>query len=184
MKYKTVFDLIATEFKKAGIDYVLIGGFAVNAHHFSRFTEDVDFMIAEEDASKVAPVLKNLDFELFHEHKNFMRWKASSEYSKILVDLVFTDRVTLTKVLREGLEATVQGCLMRVPSLEHLLAMKLHAIKQQPERREHKDWLDIMELITVNKVDVRADRFKELCLKLGTPELYERILKYAPQTKK
>lgn len=184
MKYKTVFNLIATEFKKAGIDYVLIGGFAVNAHHFSRFTEDIDFMITEEDAPKVAQLLKNLNFELFHEHKNFTRWKASSIYSNVLVDLVFTNRITLTKVLQEGLETTVEGCLMRVPSLEHLLAMKLHAIKQQPERREHKDWLDIIELITVNKVDVRADRFKELCLKVGTPELYKRILKYAPETEK
>ena len=179
MKYATVFDLIATEFKKAGIDHVLIGGFAVNAHRYSRFTEDVDFMIAQEDAPQAAQVLKNSDFKLFHEHKNFMRWQASREYPKILVDLVFTDRFTLTKVIREGIEATVEGCLTRVPSLEHLLAMKLHAMKQQPERREHKDWLDIMELIKVNKVDVKADRFRELCLKVGTPELYERILRNA-----
>jgi hypothetical protein len=33
-----------------------------------------------------------------------------------------------------------------------------------------------MELIRVNKVNVRSEEFKNLCLKYGTEELYNNIL--------
>ncbi len=178
MNHPTVFDLIATEFKKAGIDCVLIGDFAVNAHHYSRSTQDIDFMIDQKDAPKTAQILKNNGFSLFHDHSNFMRWQGSKEYPWV-VDLVFTDRATMDKLMAEGLEKEVAGCRMRVPSLEHLLAMKLHALKQEPERRETKDWLDIVQLIEVNKVNVKSDNFRKLCLKVGTPALYKRILQHA-----
>lgn len=36
--------------------------------------------------------------------------------------------------------------------------------------------LDIIELIKVNKVDVKNAEFKELCLKYGSEEFYQKIL--------
>ena len=43
-KYDNVYELIATEFKKAEIAFVLIGGYAVNAYHFTRVTKDMPFV--------------------------------------------------------------------------------------------------------------------------------------------
>jgi hypothetical protein len=37
----------------------------------------------------------------------------------------------------------------------------------------------IVALIRINKVDVKAAGFKEMCLKYGTEELYSKILKEA-----
>jgi hypothetical protein len=34
--------LIARHFAEAGVDYALVGGYALAAHGFSRFTDDID----------------------------------------------------------------------------------------------------------------------------------------------
>ncbi len=41
-------------------------------------------------------------------------------------------------------------------------------LKHNPKLREYKDMPDIIELIKVNKVDVKSAEFKELCLKYGS----------------
>ena len=63
-----------------------------------------------------------------------------------------------------------------MPSLQHLIAMKLHAIRQNPTQREPKDLQDIFELIAENGVNVQEKSFRELCLKYGTQELYQKIV--------
>ena len=63
-----------------------------------------------------------------------------------------------------------------VPSLNHLLAMKFHAMKQSPKLREMKDLLDVAVMIKENKVNVSSDDFRDLCLRYGTPEIYKKIL--------
>ena len=37
--------LIARHFAEAGVDYALVGGYALAAHGFSRFTEDIDVLV-------------------------------------------------------------------------------------------------------------------------------------------
>src|SRR3989338_4225588 len=63
-----------------------------------------------------------------------------------------------------------------VQSLNSLIALKLHAIKYNQKLRVHKDFPDIINLIRVNKVNYKSKEFRELCLKYGTEELYNKIL--------
>jgi Nucleotidyl transferase AbiEii toxin, Type IV TA system len=37
--------LIARHFAEAGVDYALVGGYALAAHGFNRFTEDIDVLV-------------------------------------------------------------------------------------------------------------------------------------------
>ena len=183
MQYATIFDLIAAEFQKAGITYLLIGGFAVNAYKVTRFTLDVDFLMAEEDREKAASILEQAGFRERTHHQNFSGWGENPRYPT-KVDLLFTDRQTLQAVWDQGKAVKIAGCELKVPSLEHLIAMKLHAIKQQPERREWKDWMDIIQLIKIHQVDTKSETFRKLCLKFGTADLYQRIRGHETQEKK
>jgi hypothetical protein len=70
-------------------------------------------------------------------------------------------------------EVSVGGAQTKIPSLEHLFALKLHAIRFGGERRKMKDYIDMTYLIEVNKVDVKSEWFRNICLKYGTPEAYE-----------
>ena len=63
-----------------------------------------------------------------------------------------------------------------MPSVFHLIALKLHSIKNNP-KREITDFPDIIRLISYNNIDVDSGDFRALCLRFGTEDLYERIKK-------
>jgi len=61
--------------------------------------------------------------------------------------------------------------------LEHLLALKLHALKHARPPRDLKDLADVVQLAVANGLDVRAEMFRALCLTYATPELHDRIVR-------
>jgi hypothetical protein len=93
---------------------------------------------------------------------------------------LLTDGGTLEKMLAESQAGQIGDATLSIPSLFHLIAMKLHALKHNAERRHGRDLPDIIGLIQVNHVDVHADSFKTLCLSFGTKDLYDEILEAVP----
>ena len=175
MKYPTIFHFISTEFEKAKIAYVLIGGFAVNYYGVTRQTADVDFLITKEDFSKALKLLKRAGYKQGFTQEVFARLEDSKSYL-MDVDFMFVDEETLRQIIKDGKKIKIAGKRFIVPSLNHLIALKLHSLKFNPKIREFKDFPDIINLLRINKVNVKTDQFRELCLKYGTKELYHRIL--------
>ena len=175
MKYYDVFYLISSVCSKNKVSYVLIGGFAVNYHKVARQTADVDFLITKEDFEKIAGLLQKDGFKQSYVQEVFARLTAQEPYFMDL-DFMFVDKETLDKIIQESEVANIGNQQFRVPCLNHLIALKLHAIKYNPGAREYKDLADIIELIKVNNLAVKGKLFKDLCLKYGTEELYRKIL--------
>lgn len=178
MKYPTVFHLIASIFDKAGVSCVLIGGFAVNYYKVTRQTADIDFLITKDDFEKIVPSLEKEGYKQDSVQEVFARLKSDNVYLMDL-DFMFVDKETLDKISKAGKEIGIARNKFIIPCVEHLLALKLHSIKYNPKLRENKDWPDIVDLIRNNKVDIKDIKFKELCLKYGTEELYRKILEKA-----
>jgi len=174
MKYSTIFHLVASVFNKKAVTCVLIGGFAVNFHNVARATVDVDFLTTKEDFESVFGLLEKEGFSKFSEQETFAQLKSGEGYFKDL-DFMFVDQDVLDKIVKDGKQAIIAGQKFIVPSLYHLIALKLHAIKYN-NKREYKDLVDIVDLIRNNKVDIKDIEFKNLCLKYGTEPLYKRIL--------
>jgi predicted nucleotidyltransferase len=174
MSYPTVFDLIAAEFEKTGIHYVLAGGFAVNVHHVTRQTLDVDLLIALDDLEKASSALQAVGYRTGLESPVVARFKGDG---KLLldIDLMLIDPGTMQKILDKSKKATISGHSFKVLSLEHLIAMKFHAIKNDPESREPKDLLDIIQLVRRNGMDLGGAELRRLCEGYGTPELFKKI---------
>ncbi len=80
------------------------------------------------------------------------------------------------RFLEEGQPLKIAGQKFIVPSLNHLIALKLHFIRYNPKIRLSRDLPEIVNLIRINKVNIDDKKFKELCLKYGTEEIYRRIL--------
>lgn len=175
MKYPTVFHLISAICKKENVSICLIGGFAVNYYKVTRQTADVDFLITKEDYEKILGLLKKEGLKQDYAQEVFARLTTEKSYFMDL-DFMFVDKETLSKIIKEGKIIEIAEQKVTIPCLNHLIALKLHAIKYNPKIREFKDFLDIAELIKVNKVDVKGDDFKNLCLTYGTEELYNKIL--------
>lgn len=171
----TVFHFIASVCSRKNISCVLIGGFAVNYYKVTRQTADVDFLITKDDFDKIISLLEEEGFKQDYSQEVFARLTTEKPYLMDL-DFMFVDKETLDKIIKEGKEITIAGEKFIVPCLLHLIALKLHAIKYNPKIREYKDFMDIIELIKVNKIDTRSNDFKNLCLKYGTEELYHKIL--------
>jgi len=72
-------------------------------------------------------------------------------------------------------EVDLYGTNSRIPSLEHLLALKLHVLKNTRMHRFLKDFLDVENLIRINKLDIKSENIRQLFAKYGTLELYEKV---------
>lgn len=175
MKYPTLFHLISSIFNEKDISAVLIGGFAVNYYKVTRQTADIDFLITKDDFEKISGLLEQEGYARNDTHEVFTKLESTKGYLMDL-DFMFVDRDTLEKIVKDSKEVVIAKQKFKVPSLNHLIALKLHSIKHNPNLREYKDFPDIMELIRINKIDVKKSEFKELCLKYGTEGLYRRII--------
>lgn len=176
MPYQTIFHLISSIFKKANVCSVLIGGFAVNYYKVTRQTVDVDFLINEEDFTKVKTLLEKQGYKVDFTHKVFTRFKSKSNSYLMDIDFMFVDEDTLAKIIASGKKITIAKQEFIVPSLDNLIALKLHSLKYNYKLRENKDLPDIIELIRNNKLNYNSKKFKDLCLKYGTREIYNQIL--------
>jgi len=160
------------------VSCILIGGFAINYYKVTRQTIDVDFLITKEDFKKIFPSLEKEGYKKDYSQEVFTRLRANSSYLMDL-DFMFVDKDTLDKIISEGKKITIAKQEFIVPSIEHLIALKLHSIKNNPDIRKNKDLPDIVNLIKVNKVNVKNEEFRKMCLKYGNAELYNDILKEA-----
>ena len=175
MNERSVFHLISELTQKKDVSCVLIGGFAINHYNVSRQTADVDFLITKEDFDKISPLLEKAGYKQSLSQDTFAQFK-SNRLPLMDIDFMFVDTETLKKISTEAQQLTIAGQKFKVPSLNHLIALKLHSIKHNPKLRLTTDFPDIINLIRINKVNVKEAHFKELCLKFGTEEIYNRIL--------
>ena len=175
MNKQSVFHLISDLTEKKGVVCVLIGGFAVNYYRVTRQTADVDFLITKEDFNKISDYLQKVGYKTNLIQDNFVQLK-STKISLMDVDFMFVDRETLNKILKESKKIKIVRQEFLVPSLDHLIALKLHSIKYNQKIRLTRDLPDIINLVRINDVDIRNNKFKALCLKYGTGGIYQKIL--------
>lgn len=174
MAKTSTFGALGRVFRESNCTCVLVGGFAVGYHRFVRQTLDVDLMIADGDFSRIKKPLEQIGYRSYDETDAFARFEDPSERLMDL-DLLFVDAETMKKIVDSGKAVVIAEERFLIPSLEHLISMKLHAIKQAPKYREMKDLLDIAVLVRENGIDVGSTAFRERCLEFGSPEIYNRI---------
>lgn len=177
MQYRSALHLISDICKKAGISCALIGGFAVNYYGFSRQTADLDFLITEEDFKKISALLEGAGYKKDFSQEVFVRLKGSKLYL-MDIDFMFVDKDTLDKIIREGKEITIAKNKFIVPSLNNLIALKLHSLKYNFKLRQAKDLPDIVSLAKINGIDAKSKEFRSLCLKYANEEIYRKILEF------
>jgi hypothetical protein len=172
------FDIVARACQKTKGSVILIGGQAMGVRGYQRVTLDVDFMTTEVVYEKLKPAICTAGYSEVARTHVAAKLRAESE-NLLDLDFMFVEAETFCGIQKECKTETFQDAEFLVSKSEHLIALKLHAIKQQPSARELKDLNDIVELIKANRLDISSDSFKSLCLKFGTPESYKKILEYA-----
>jgi len=152
---------------------LVIGGHALSAHGLSRQTIDVDCLIAVENRGTIDKYLRGAGFELLGETENFARFSHPTHLMPD-VDLLFVDRPTFEKLQANSIILQRGPVALLTPSLPHLIALKLHAIRNNPAR-EARDLGDIIELLRANPGAVSIDELNSISLQFGPLGISEKL---------
>jgi len=161
-----------------GEDFIVCGGYAVNAYHVIRKTGDIDLVVRARDASAWKEFLSAPGYTVYHETSSFVQFEPPTATSWP-VDLMLVDDRTFDLMRAEARQFRFGGTTCWIPSIRHLIAMKLHALKQTGKRRLRKDAIDIVDLAEKNGIDLRGEEFRQQCERFADRAIYDRILRYA-----
>jgi len=158
---------------KSGIPVVLIGAYALQAYGVIRQTLDVDVLISEADALKMDAGLRRAGYTELVRSEIFARYRhLSTELAD--VDVLYVDSETAKRMVGEAREYPLAETTCLIPALSHLLALKLHAIRSNPQR-EPRDFADIIELVRANPRDISKDELHGLCVRYGPGGIWEKL---------
>lgn len=147
----------------ADIPFLVVGGLALSAHHYQRTTQDVDFFTLKKLYPQFDGVMNGLGYTPLHEPTElYVRY---AQAGRSVVDFIFANEETFAQMKASAKDATVLGVAVKVPCLEHLLAMKLFSLEQG---NRLKDMADISELLRANGMDPMSDSFGALCMKFAS----------------
>lgn len=170
--FETILSVAAQELPNAGVDCLLIGGFAVNHYGYSRSTLDVDFMILADDLDRVRRVMMSAGFGNVSVQDSVVFFSAGEGEPR--VDFLRVSGETMRKLLANAVTIDIRGYALRVPAIKDLLAMKIFALAQNTARRMGKDLPDVAFLTVLNGLDLESD-IRPLCDRFGSPEIYDLI---------
>jgi len=141
-------------FEKLGIDYAMIGGFAVRVYALPRPTWDFDFVaripegklsqliqLAEQEGYQVDEVFKS-GWKDQVQQMPTVKFKLFIETGKVDVDIFFSDTAFLEHLLQRRTKANAEGLDAYVISVEDLILMKLLANRR-------KDQADIEDILLI-----------------------------------
>ncbi|MBI2206116.1 MAG: hypothetical protein HYU41_19950 [Candidatus Rokubacteria bacterium] len=172
MDFGRVLQTIAGFFEQTGYRYAVVGAFGLHAYGMTRGTFDLDFVTESGAQPQLVAFLEALGYETLH---------ASAGYSNHVHGLAALGRVDFIYVSGETGEHLFADCRtmpgpderpVPVPRPEHLAAMKIQAMKNDPRRtlREMEDVRFLLTLPGINEDEVRGyfdrvglrDRYDEL----------------------
>ncbi|HEY3171186.1 MAG TPA: hypothetical protein VGK86_01280 [Thermoanaerobaculia bacterium] len=157
MDFRKVIDLLSGFFEQEKFPFAVIGAFGLQAYGLTRATTDLDFVTDSAARGRLVAFL---------ESKGYQTLYVSGGYSNHLhrdaelgqVDFVYVSGETSRRLFEGATRAqVVSGHELPVPRPEHLAAMKVQAMKNDPERR-HQELADIGYLIRLRPASI-AVRF-------------------------
>lgn len=157
---------------KDGIQVILVGGWAVNEHGYSRETRDIDWIASETQQDSVTKTMLSAGFEVGTTSGLVTRFFPPSPALPV-IDFLWVDPKTFT-TLDAGKAMTGRHNSLPLLRLDHLIAMKIHALKNNEERKG-RDLIDIRYLLEANPGVISDADLQALCSKFGPDNAYELI---------
>ncbi len=139
-------------FQKRKIRYAVIGGVGLGGYGMSRATVDLDFVVDGEAQPEIIRFLESLGYQTLHRSTGYSNHKHA-EPAKGGIDVVYVRQPTTNRIFDDARILDGPGGMrVPVPRPEHLAAMKVVAMKDNPARTL-LDMADIQFLARVPGVD-------------------------------
>ncbi|OGV63778.1 MAG: hypothetical protein A3K19_05050 [Lentisphaerae bacterium RIFOXYB12_FULL_65_16] len=169
-----ILEKILVEIERRQTAVVLVGGWALNFHGMPRQTLDLDLMIAAENLPAATAALELCAYCMVFQSELFARFRDQAAGSPD-IDLLFVSPETLRTVTDSGRHVAVGNATVTIPSLDHMLAMKLHALKYNYPQRATKDLPDVANLLRLRGWRPDSPEFADLVKRFGSPAIVERL---------
>jgi len=172
LDFEKVMRAVAQFFEGEGVAYAIIGAFGLHAYGLSRATSDLDFVTDFKAQPKLVPFLEKLGYKTLHFSSGYSNHVHSNPAMGRL-DFVYVSGETSRQLLGSAKKLHVLGGIsVAVPRAEHLAAMKIQAMKNDPERtyQEMADIQFLLRLPGINEEEIRGyfdkqgllDRYDEI----------------------
>src|SRR5207302_9801029 len=152
-----LFQQINGESRKRGLEFLVIGGLAVNMHGFMRDTADLDLLVRQESRDEWVNLFSELGYTLFRERPVFCQLDPP-QAGAWPVDLMFVREPTFREIFNFGLTAEMCGERLLFPTFEPLSAPNLPPLKHGRIDRYLKDYLDVEGVVRTNRIALRRER--------------------------
>lgn len=156
------YEPVLRAFAEQNIQYLIVGGVAVNLHGYPRFTNDLDILLTldHENLEGVARVMENMGYQqrlpialqdLSDEQKarTFIEEKGLTAYSfvhekypQFSVDVLVAQSIDIQKFAVDAMHAEMWGIEIPVVSIDDLIQMK----KESNREKDVQDVVALLEL--------------------------------------
>jgi hypothetical protein len=159
-------------FEREGFNYAVIGAFALHAYGLTRATRDLDFVTESSAQQKLIMFLETLGYETLHVSSGYSN-HLHCDPAKGRLDFVYVSGDTNRLLFGSAQKMMVLGDIaVPVPRAEHLVAMKIQAMKNDPERT-FQEMADILFLVRLPGID--KSEVKEYFKRQGLMDKYHEI---------
>lgn len=158
MDFGKALGIVVPFFEGEGLSYAVVGAFGLHAYGLTRATADLDFVTEAAAQARLVPFLESLGYETLHVSEGYSN-HLHADRSMGRLDFVYVGGAT-SRTLFAGCKAILSagGRSLPVPRPEHLAAMKVNAMKNDPDRalREMADLQFLLRLPGIDRREVRS----------------------------
>jgi hypothetical protein len=149
---------VARFLDQRGVRHAVAGAIALHAHGLTRATSDLDLVVEVEAQEALLGFLDSLGYERLYVSEGFSN-HLHSEPAWGRLDFIYVDHHTADLLFARATRVQLfPDASALVPRPEHLAAMKVLAMKNDPTRalREMADIQSLLELPGVDEGEVRG----------------------------
>jgi hypothetical protein len=167
--------LVDDFFRRVERPFAVVGAFGLQAYGLTRATQDLDFAVESTVQEELIDYLASFGYETLHRSSGYSNHlNADSELGRL--DFVYVAGETARLLFASARQTLGIGRIrVSVPSPEHLVAMKVHAIKNDPSRT-FRELADIQFLVSLPDVD--QEQIRTYFERAGLLERYDELRKF------
>ena len=153
MDLKALLEYVHKLLVDSSIDHALIGGLALGALGFQRFTNDIDILIDSDDRASLKEAFKKVGFTIFHENNEFIQFAGKGQ-----VDVLVANRPLSKAMLKNALEFKPLG--IKCLRVEDIIGLKIQSFATSA-KRELQEKSDIQKLIEIHEKNINWTQVKK-----------------------
>ena len=172
MKFQQTFRQITDFLQKEELDHALIGAFAMQAYGYVRATRDLDLVVNVVDQATIIAHMESLGYETLHCSPGFSN-HIHADFQAGRIDFVYVSGRTAQQLFQAARPLPLfDETPVPVVSPEHLAALKIFAMKNNPDRAL-QDMADVQFLLSLPDADEKV--IKEYFHKYGQMDRFHEI---------